>query len=198
MTVVLPFGLAQMWKGWQPFTATLSDPWVTSTVFFPARMRSWFKKWFSEAHRFVQRVINSLSFWLKTPHFLGLGLIFTWLHMLCLFTAIWFFITGLNEDLSHIQIGGLWSLVYFVTLLPLSINGLGIQEVAITFFFSTVGGIRLEAALSLAILIRALGMVASLPGVAFIPLILSFDRKQPASIQPIEDPTYNPAPGSDR
>jgi hypothetical protein len=78
--------------------------------------------------------------------------------------------------MSFWSIGGLWSIVYFVTLLPFSINGLGIQEVTLTFFFSNIGGISLESGLTLAILIRTLMMLASLPGIAFIPMIMTAVR----------------------
>ena len=83
--------------------------------------------------------------------------------------------------MSFWSIGGLWSIVYFVTLLPLSINGLGIQEVTLTFFFTNFGEISLESGLTLALLIRTLMMLASLPGIAFLPMIMTAVRDEQAS-----------------
>jgi uncharacterized membrane protein YbhN (UPF0104 family) len=198
MATVLPIGLVRLKPGLEISRAALTHPLETWTLLFPLGMKPWIEERLNEARRFAQRVLDSLSFWLKTPHFLGMALIFTWLHMLCLFSALWFFTRGMNEELSFLHIGGLWSMVYFVTLLPLSINGLGIQEVAITFFFSNIGGLRLETALSLAILIRALLMIASLPGVAFIPMILSSNKERAVSIKTTESSALKPTTGLEK
>ena len=97
----------------------------------------------------------------------------------CLFTTLWLLLNAIGEEMSFWTIGGFWSLVYFVTLLPFSINGLGIQEVTLAFFFSNFGGIALESGLTLALLIRTLMMLASLPGVAFLPMIMNAARDRP-------------------
>ena len=83
----------------------------------------------------------------------------------------------MNDPVPYWLIGGLWSLVYFVTLIPVSINGLGVQEVAITFAFSTLGGASEQSSLTLALLIRTLFILASLPGAIFLPGILPEVKK---------------------
>ena len=75
--------------------------------------------------------------------------------------------------MSFWLIVGLWSISYFVTLIPISINGYGVQELSLTFLFSTVGGMSTAAGLTLAVLIRVFYMVASLPGAVYMPAILS-------------------------
>ena len=75
--------------------------------------------------------------------------------------------------MSFWLIVGLWSISYFVTLIPISINGYGVQELSLTFLFSTVGGMSTTAGLTLAVLIRVFYMVASLPGAVYMPAILS-------------------------
>jgi hypothetical protein len=67
----------------------------------------------------------------------------------------------------------LWSLAYFVTLVPISINGYGVQELSLTFLFSAVGGLSTAASLTIAVLIRLLYLTASLPGAAYMPIILA-------------------------
>jgi glycosyltransferase 2 family protein len=79
----------------------------------------------------------------------------------------------MGERISFWMIMGLWSATYFVTLLPISINGMGVQELAMTFFYSAIGGISQPSGLTLALLMRALQMLASLPGALFIPDILA-------------------------
>lgn len=79
-------------------------------------------------------------------------------------------------------IGGLYSLVYFVTLLPVSINGYGVQEFSMTLIFSNLGRASVGSGLIVALLFRTLMMTASLPGAAFIPDILSTARETSAKI----------------
>ena len=85
------------------------------------------------------------------------------------------------------MIGGLWTFVYFFTLVPISINGLGLQEVSIAYIFPTFGGISQQSALTLALLFRTLVMLASLPGAASLPAILPEARKQSGLLDHLEE-----------
>ncbi len=60
-----------------------------------------------------------------------------------------------------------------MTLLPISINGMGVQELAMAFFYVTFGGISQSSGLALVLLMRILQMLASLPGALFIPDIMA-------------------------
>jgi uncharacterized membrane protein YbhN (UPF0104 family) len=84
----------------------------------------------------------------------------------------------LGEPLPFWQIPGIWSFIYFVTLLPISINGYGVQELALTFFFSQVAEVSESSALAVAVLVRTIQMLASLPGAAFLPSIMTGDRNE--------------------
>jgi uncharacterized membrane protein YbhN (UPF0104 family) len=137
---------------------------------------------------FSRRVLQAFALWRGNLSAMLGSLAFTWVHMLCLFVTIWLFVSGMGEELPFWSIGGFWSIVYFVTLLPISINGLGVQEVAISFFFSEIGGISLQAGLTLAILVRLLFMLASLPGIFFLPSILVSVREQREGKRDLEKP----------
>jgi glycosyltransferase 2 family protein len=54
-------------------------------------------------------------------------------------------------------------LIAFVLLIPLSVNGIGLKEVAFVFFLSLVG-VPQAAALSLSLVFHAIIVVSSLPG----------------------------------
>jgi hypothetical protein len=71
-------------------------------------------------------------------------------------------------------------LTYFVTLLPISINGLGVQELSLTFMLTHFGGITEPTALTLAFLIRILQMFASLPGAFCLPDVVVGEERIPA------------------
>ena len=130
--------------------------------------RTW--RWMIRA---VRKLWQALLIWLHTPVSLLVALGFTWIHMLCIFTSIWLILPSLGESMPFGLITGLWSLTYFITLIPISLNGLGIQELSITFFFTRFGGLSLANSLTIALLLRILPMLVSLPGAVAIPGLLS-------------------------
>ena len=63
--------------------------------------------------------------------------------------------------------------MYVVSLIPISINSLGLQEVSISYAYSTLGGVPMAQALVMGLLIRVLMTLGSLPGVFFLPGVLA-------------------------
>lgn len=131
---------------------------------------------------FVRRTLQTFSVWFAHPLALLGALGCTWGHMLCTFTTLYILIQALGQHVDFWMIAGLWSLAYFVTLVPISINGYGVQELSLTFLFSTVAGLSTAASLTLAVVIRVLYMSVSLVGAFFLPGVLSaVSRGQPVS-----------------
>lgn len=93
--------------------------------------------------------------------------------MLCVFFILWLLFLGLGESISLWLVGGLYSLVYFFTLIPISINGYGLQEISMTFIFYQLGGVSLASSLTAALIFRTLIVIGSLPGAFFIPGIIA-------------------------
>lgn len=121
---------------------------------------------------FLKTILNNLLFWVKRPKNLLLAFLFTLLHELLLFGMLWFFLRSLGEEVSFWTVASLYSLSYLATLIPLSIGGLGIQEMSITYLFSQFGGVSMQAALALAVLNRMAFLFNSLPGVFVLPSVL--------------------------
>jgi uncharacterized membrane protein YbhN (UPF0104 family) len=157
MIFVLPFGLIPAWHGLGPGAAG-------SIALPPILARLW---------DFLKRTLQTFSIWFKRPGALAAALACSFGHMACTFGALYVLIGALGGRVSFWLIGGLWSMNYFVTLVPVSINGYGVQELSLTFLFSTLGGLSAALSAALAILIRALYLLASLPGVLFLPNILA-------------------------
>jgi hypothetical protein len=63
--------------------------------------------------------------------------------------------------------------------MPISINGYGLQEISMTLVFTHLGGATLASSLTAALLFRTSMMVASLPGVLFVPGLLAYSRQVP-------------------
>lgn len=132
-----------------------------------------------------RKLVDALLIWWKQPRSLLFSLLFTFIHMLCHYTSIWVFLQGMGEKMPFWLIAGAWSLTYFITLIPVSINGLGLQELSTTLLFAGLGGISTAGALTLGVLIRVVQMFASLFGAAFIPeLMAGTGRKTKGGQQP--------------
>jgi len=121
----------------------------------------------------LNRLFGAFGLWKRQPAALLLSLAMTSLHMLFLYTTIALLLREMHDPIPFGLIAGLWSFVYLITLLPISINGYGVQEIAVTLIYTNVGGISLQSGLTIALLIRTLQMFASLPGAAFVPAIMA-------------------------
>jgi glycosyltransferase 2 family protein len=131
---------------------------------------------------FIKRTFLTFSIWFKKPVSLLLSLGFSWIHMVCLFWSIKILLTALGYPISFWMVAGLWSLTYFITQVPISINGYGLQELSFTFLFSRVAGVPPADSLTVGILIRAYLVLASLPGAFFLPSALAaMTEKNPAT-----------------
>ena len=122
---------------------------------------------------FVKRTFATFSIWLKKPGSLLLSLLFTWIHMICLFTSIYIFMNDLGSHVSFWMVAGLYSLTYFITQIPISINGYGLQELSFTFLFSNVAGVTPAISFTVGLLFRAYLVIASLPGALLLPSTLA-------------------------
>lgn len=176
MAMVLPFGLPQFLDQ-EGLENVIRHAPLTSISWLPAG--SWGRKLVDRGRQVTGKLVKALSIWTNQPRALLGSLIYSWVHMLCVFGSIWLFLGGLGEDTPLLLVGGLYSLVYFVTLLPLSINGYGIQEVSMTFVFSAVAGVSVQNSLTAALLFRTIMMLGSLPGALFVPGLLPGTRSQP-------------------
>ena len=138
----------------------------------------WQKGW-----GFARRTLASFALWLKKPSALFAALGFALLHMLFTSSAYTILIQGLGESLALWKVVGLVSLAYFVSLVPISINGYGVQELTVTFLLSQFGGVNFAVSATVAVLHRLLMILVSLPGALTLPGVMakmdrSVDRPQ--------------------
>jgi glycosyltransferase 2 family protein len=173
MATVLPFGLIPLWS------------WGAGRISQSIALAALWKK----AWEFVLRTFRALTIWLKKPISLLGAYCLTWGHLLCFFGATSVLLTGLNESVPFWTIAGISSIVYFLTQIPISINGYGVQELSQTYLFVHLAGISVPNAITLALLIRVIFMIASLPGAFYLPSILTaIDRAKTAKAsQPVAE-----------
>jgi len=165
MAMALPFGL----PGYLYYFNTANQSAAT-----PGSMAlAWIRPLQKRFAAYMHRLLGAMQIWLRQPRTLLVSLTFTWVHMLCTFGMVWLLLGGMGEQISFWLVMGLWSATYFVTLLPISVNGMGVQELAMSFFYTTIGGISAPSGLTLALLMRLIQMLASLPGALFLSEILA-------------------------
>lgn len=136
---------------------------------------------FTRVKRGVQKIFDDLRSWSRHPKILLKALGFSLIHQAAIYLIIRILIEGMGETLSFWQIAGIWSLTYFISLLPISINGLGVQEVTITNLYSLLGGLSSTTSIALAIILRLVWLIGSLPGAFFIGEVLA--GKTPSEVE---------------
>lgn len=170
MITAAPLGLPAFSAWWASRPAGLpSAIEISGVAAWPAALRGWIS-------RATRGVLEALALWIQRPRWLAAALGWTWIYMLLKFAALWLLFNSLGEPISFLDTTGLWSLVYFITLIPISIGGLGLQEVSASLIYSQVGGVSLSGALAAALLLRTVEVLASLPGALFLSDILASGR----------------------
>jgi len=132
--------------------------------------------WSRRGVRFVKRIGESLSIWLKNPLALLLSFSFAALHMLCVFSVNYLLIRTFGGTLPFWRVIGLSSLAYFLGLVPISINGYGWQELTASTLLTVFGGVSIPVSTSVSVLNRILTIIASLPGAVTLPGVLASAR----------------------
>lgn len=129
---------------------------------------------------FLKKTWRSLHLWVKKPYHLLLAVVLSYLHMFVTFSIVYLILHGLSDPVPWLTVGGLWVIVYFITLIPISINSFGLQEVSLSFVFQSLAGVTVANSLVLAVIIRLIFIIASLPGAFFLPGVFSMKPEKGA------------------
>ncbi|NUQ86685.1 MAG: flippase-like domain-containing protein [Anaerolineales bacterium] len=132
-----------------------------------------FSALFQKGRDFIKRTLESLSIWLKQPATLVSSLLSTLGNQAFIYLAIYLLLQGIDHHVDYWLVAGMYTLTYFVTLIPISINGLGVQELSLAFLLVHLGGLTSSESATIALLTRILFIIASLPGAFFLPSILA-------------------------
>jgi len=164
---VITFGSPATWPRFSlnasPFSPVLAMagvkiPWTRGPV---SRLQYW-----------IARGRKAFQVWLEHPRLLVLAFCVSWLSIFVVFVAIWLVARGLGIPVALYQVMGVTGITYLLTLLPISVNGYGLREVAITTLYIPLGA-SLEQAATLAIITRFLSMLETLPGALWLSQVVS-------------------------
>ena len=87
----------------------------------------------------------------------------SWISLLVNILSFWLVIRELNPNVSAVQIFCVTLLTYFTSILPITINGIGVQEGSITYLLTLIG-FTYEQGIAAALLIRLITLIVSLLG----------------------------------
>jgi glycosyltransferase 2 family protein len=175
MATFLPLGLWQMFHA-APESFALE---MASAGTFLSGL--WKRLW-----TFFGKTWHSLQIWFKQPLILLAAALLSYIHMACTFSMVYVILLGLGDPVGWWAVGGLWVLIYFITLVPISINGLGLQEASLSLIYVNFAGTAESSSLVLALWMRLLFVMASLPGAVFMPAVMA-DKKSDSLKTYLED-----------
>lgn len=142
-------------------------PIATSSTALQVGITLNFKKIGTFFKRLIHKWGRVLKIWLKHPGYLGLAFVVAWLSIFVIFLMYWLLAHFLEMPIALYQVMGTTVITYLITLLPISINGYGLREVAIVTLYTRLGA-TLEQAVAFAILSRFFLLIETLPGALWI------------------------------
>ena len=122
------------------------------------------KKWFQKSW---SQFISAYKNWAQKPWVVFQAFVVSWFSIFVIFIGLWLLNLGLDIQVKLVQVMGISALSYFITMLPISINGYGLREVSITFFYTLIG-VSADQAAIFAVLSRFLILFVTLPGAFFL------------------------------
>jgi uncharacterized membrane protein YbhN (UPF0104 family) len=137
--------------------------------------KGWTERWFLKLKNWFMRVWGIVKVWLHHPGVLVGAFVLSWLSSFVIFFGIWILARGLGMDIALYEVMGIMVLTYFISMLPISINGYGLREVAVTALYMQVGA-SLEQASTLAVITRFMLLLETLPGALWLSDIVTPDK----------------------
>jgi glycosyltransferase 2 family protein len=121
-------------------------------------------RWYVILKDILSRMILAFKLWIEQPAVLGVAVLLSLATFLVGYFSGWVLISqGAGADIKFVEWIAVSVVMYFLILLPISINGLGLQEAGLVFVLPLMG-VSPEASLLYAVLIRLLQLLLSIPG----------------------------------
>jgi len=124
----------------------------------------------------VRAYLDIARLWLTWPVGLALALLLSGASILSVVLGQFVLLRDLGVGLGLLDFIAVIGLVYIVTLVPISLNGLGVREAGLVFLLGVVGTDR-HAATVFAVVVRVLMVVISIPGAFSMISLKAADRK---------------------
>jgi uncharacterized membrane protein YbhN (UPF0104 family) len=133
--------------------------WLAATV-IPSGLQKLFEKYFP-------KIVAAVRLWGSKPWTFVYAFLAAWPSNLLPMAATYLIARQLGMNVTYWQVIGIQTVTYFLSVLPISINGYGLREVAFTTLYTALGS-TLEQASTLALVTRFLNVLSSLPGAIWL------------------------------
>ena len=124
------------------------------------------------AEKYFPKIAGAVREWASRPAAFGWAFLAAWPSNLTLMLANTIVARQLGMEVSFAQIMAVQTVAYFVSVLPISVNGYGVREVTLTTLFVALGA-TLEQASSMAVLTRFMAVLVTIPGALWVSGVAS-------------------------
>jgi uncharacterized membrane protein YbhN (UPF0104 family) len=129
-------------------------------AFIPRGLQKLFEKYFP-------KVVSAVRLWGSKPWTFIYVFLVAWPSNLLPMAATYLLAKQLGMNITYWQVIGVQTVTYFLSVLPISVNGYGLREVAYTALYTALGS-TLEQASTLALVTRFLTVLSTLPGAIWL------------------------------
>lgn len=125
---------------------------------------SWLRRFFAPLIAFLKDLKIQLLSWRQYPGRLAMAFLFAMGSNALGWFSVWLLSLALNIDISYwfVVAVGVW--IYAAGMLPIAINGLGVQETAYVYLYGLISTVSDTLAATLGLLTRLVYVLAVLPG----------------------------------
>jgi uncharacterized membrane protein YbhN (UPF0104 family) len=120
--------------------------------------------------KYSPKIAAALREWANHPMSFVWAFLSAWPSNLTPIFSTWLIARGLGMDVSFWQVMAVQTVAYFLSVLPISVNGYGVREVTYATLFVTLGA-SLEQASALAVITRFLIVLVTIPGAIWVSKI---------------------------
>lgn len=126
--------------------------------------------------KYFPKILQALKTWSQQPASFLWAFVFAWPSNILPIIGTYTIARSLGMDISFWHAVGVQTVSYFLSVLPISINGYGLREVVYTTLYSSIG-ISVEQASTLAIITRLVTILSTLPGALWLNSLLPQENK---------------------
>ncbi|PKN92598.1 MAG: hypothetical protein CVU44_13120 [Chloroflexi bacterium HGW-Chloroflexi-6] len=132
---------------------------------FPFNLRKITEKYFP-------KIVDAVREWASRPAAFGWAFLSGWASNLTYMLANFIVARQLGMEISFVQVMAVQTVAYFVSVLPISVNGYGVREMTLTSLFTALGA-TLEQASAMAVLTRFMAVLVTVPGALWVSGVAS-------------------------
>lgn len=145
-----------------------SSSTTLSAISFPAPIQHLFEKYFP-------KVVAAIQTWSREPLSFVKAFLYAWPSNLLPMTGTYLLARSLGMNITFWHTIGVQTVSYFLSVIPISINGYGLREVAYTTLYSSLG-VSIEQASTLALITRLITILSTLPGALWLNTLIPQDK----------------------